>query len=126
MIDIFDVRANNWIAIAGQPVLVREITYSPLVTDNCRINNVPASKVEGLAITFEILEKSGFNRVELDDEIFYYEIETDRYEVATGDKNGICEVVFSLLENELRRVKYVHDLQNAYRWLTETELNIKF
>lgn len=120
MIDIFDVRANNWIAIAGQPVLVREITYSPLVTDNCRVNNFLASEVEGILVTLGILEQAGFKKdpdgvYMYGNCLYYLEGRNPQLQIASG---------YSPIMN--LKCQYVHELQNLMRDFYKREITIKF
>lgn len=122
MIDIFDVRANNWIAIDGQPVLVREMNYSPYIADNCRINGVPVSKIEGLAITFEILEKSGFVKADKTDPFGGFIIQLwEGYSLRLRVNENRWTYNYYGYEIE---IKSLHRVQNIFLDLTGRELTV--
>lgn len=77
-----------------------------------------------IALTKEILE--GIEGIEkrVDEGSVWHELDIVKgFTIFEGDKNGICELVYFLHHTEFR-IQYVHQLQNLYFALTNTELPI--
>lgn len=110
-----ELRIGNWVNITGQPVLIKDITYSPYIADNCRANNTPTDQIEPILLTPEILQQCGFIKV---NELY------DGTEVYKGMpylyfKDGVGSVPASVIG-----IKSLHQLQNIYFALTGKELKV--
>lgn len=112
---IQELRIGNWVNITGQPVLIKETTYSPYIADNCRANNTPIDQIEPILLTKEILQKAGFKKNT--ENIFKY-LDTMLY-------LGPNFVDYYQFGSPIKKdINSLHQLQNLYLDLTGTELKI--
>lgn len=112
-----ELRIGNWIEVLGYVQIKNGNDIDIIIRGG-------DDGANGIHLTPEILDKMGFYKVDVAEDIFYHQLDHDKYDIFTGDKNGFCEVVFSLEDVEMIRVNYVHKLQNIYFYLTSTELEI--
>jgi len=122
MLDAKDLRIGNlikWISTNTVEV-VQEI-------NSCGkyhlINNVQITDAEPIELTEEWLLRFGFERHELDN-WFYLKIINDWTRLNININGSVCELSISN-HGAVINVAYVHQLQNLYYALTQTELTLK-
>ena len=122
MLDAKDLRIGNlikWISTNTVEV-VQEI-------NSCGkyhlINNVQIIDAEPIELTEEWLFRFGFERHELDN-WFYLKIINDWTRLNININGSVCELSISN-HGAVINVAYVHQLQNLYYALTQTELTLK-
>jgi len=122
MLDAKDLRIGNlikWISTNTVEV-VQEI-------NSCGkyhlINNVQITDAEPIELTEEWLLIFGFERHELDN-WFYLKIINDWTRLNININGSVCELSISN-HGAVINVAYVHQLQNLYYALTQTELTLK-
>ena len=122
MLDAKDLRIGNlikWISTNTVEV-VQEI-------NSCGkyhlINNVQITDAESIELTEEWLLIFGFERHELDN-WFYLKIINDWTRLNININGSVCELSISN-HGAVINVAYVHQLQNLYYALTQTELTLK-
>lgn len=116
-IEANELRLGNYVQYDTELIVKVDIGLMRVIILN-HVNIYP------IGLTPEILEKCGFQKIDLYEDEFYMQFDHDDIDIYTGDKNGICEVVFSIQDNEIKRVQFFHELQNLYFSLTNTELTI--
>lgn len=110
---IQELRIGNWVNITGQPVLIKEIEYSPLVADNCRANNTPIDKIEPIELTEQIVEKVTFDKF------------VKGYETRVNLDFSISIYLWqSGVSNHVKSISTLHDWQNTFYYLVGIELKI--
>ena len=87
------------------------------------INNVQIIDAEPIELTEEWLFRFGFERHELDN-WFYLKIINDWTRLNININGSVCELSISN-HGAVINVTYVHQLQNLYYALTQTELTLK-
>lgn len=120
MIQPNEIRLGNIIKIRG---IVTELDYRTLGKLFKNSNADDLNHLEGIGLTPEILEKSGFkNSNPLDRDNRFYCHPNFQLEIGyiTND-----EFYQSDVNKDIITIKYVHQLQNLYFALTGKELDIK-
>lgn len=118
MIPINELRFNNWVLDGfGNHIKIKDIISE---------GNTSGYKLDTLSpipLSPEILEKAGFEKIK---HIHGYEFWTNKkkrgeYYVPSID---IYEYKTEFQSNSVPHCKYLHELQNLYRWTTGQELTI--
>jgi hypothetical protein len=107
MINSNDLRVGNWVLYDGKPTKVHE----PF------IGAFKHLKADPIELTAEVLEKAGFEYSDNGDD---FDTWKNKIEIWEHDE-GFCHSY-----EYGGDVNYLHQLQNLYYCLTQTELQIKF
>jgi hypothetical protein len=113
MINANELRIGNWVTYKGQSDRIERNDFAQTYLD----------RYEPIPITSKILKKCGFEKQEDGDGGYYHELLSENGVLfIEGDKKGYTDVFIDMWENI--RVRYLHQLQNLYFALTNSELKI--
>lgn len=129
MIDIHELRIGNLVyAYPFRIIKVSEITNLKSVLNEGDESEEPFAdeELDGIPITQEILEKCGFEKTGNDWKLKNTDNSRDNTNYIEQDENKFTYVVadFGWDGGYDVEVKYVHQIQNLYFFLTGTELEI--
>lgn len=123
MIQPQELRKGNWVNCYNR-------TFKVVVIECLFVETIPRKQgvytyhdLNAIQLTEPILLKSGFIE-NTRDGLSWLELPVEKFglDIYTGDKNGFLEVVISFHDEELKRVQYLHHLQNLVLDLTDKEL----
>lgn len=113
-----ELRIGNWIDSEDGKQQIVDVLCDSINTKTHE--GLPCDFIDPIPLTPEILLAFGFERLE-DGDGFYYELlSANGILFIEGDKKGFTEI-FLDMDNSVR-VRYLHQLQNLYFALTQTEL----
>ncbi len=126
MIQAKELRKGNYVAdIWAEPESMFKVKY---IQRSCTYGSDLKTSFENLIaipLTIPTLLKFGFIEQNFDG-LSWLEHPGDHspFTFFTGDKNGILEVVIEFHGEEMKRVKYLHELQNLFFYLTGEDLEV--
>jgi hypothetical protein len=124
MVKLYELRIGNFFEIELFPThLKRTIQVSQITRDHVLLdgNWHHLDKLIPIPVTEEILLKCGFEKFKWITESNVYKLDDFN---CVLDENGLR--IFGADFNNLKPLKYLHELQNLYSDLTEKELKIEF
>lgn len=131
MIDLKELRIGNWVnchfLTTNFNAQVLQMTPGMVVVqDGEHKNSYGFENISPIHLTPEILKNCGFEKLQ-DDGSFGMEkqvkIKATHIILSEGDRNGFCEVFICGMDDV--RVQHLHQLQNLFYALTQTELEVK-
>ena len=117
MLDAKDLRIGNYVLCNGLRTIVNESLMISIIQKDIQWT------IEPIELTEEWLLIFGFERHELDN-WFYLKIINDWTRLNININGSVCELSISN-HGAVINVAYVHQLQNLYYALTQTELTLK-
>lgn len=114
-----DLRIDNW--------LFSELTNSYFKVTVEDLVNIyykrDENKVKPILLTEEILLKCGFEKCKFNTEIYYVSETLNLAQISFNNKNKTCYLDFEGTQTGVD-IKYLHNLQNLFYALCQTELEI--
>lgn len=123
-----ELRINNWVNHSNSAIWIDEVKNTPIRVDIDVLSNI--QYYEPIPLSPSILEKCGFvvfeNKSNIDGVECRLEIDHKTMFTSCGKINGGL-VVMGLCGGNyfMKNIEFLHDLQNVYYSITQTELNIK-
>lgn len=123
MLKLYELRIGNFFEIEPEPYERRIIKVSEITQNHVLVQGTwyHFNQLIPIPVTEEILLKCGFEKFKWITEANVY---TKGNFNCLLDENGVQ--VFNADFNNLKPLKYLHELQNLYADLTEKELTIEF
>lgn len=120
MINIEELRIGNYLFNKGQPICTVDGIYrrDHISVKESYLESIHIENFEPIKLTTEILEKCGFEKIDVD----YFKLKTENY-YCHIDEQGFG---FALEHDNFYICEYVHELQNLYFALMEKEITINF
>lgn len=125
MIDATDLMANNWV-VHLERLFMRVVTIVPKMIDGqfwWVVNGVLEKDIDPIPITPELIEKIGWEKHQDNEFILGYRTKNNYY-LAFIRKPEPFNTGDIIVGSEMKIIKYLHELQNTYRWDSGKHLEV--